>query len=169
MKPAVCAAASLGAAPRPRVASWRADLADEDEVVDLEDHADALGREAERGGVDEQGLDDGARAHAADGAALDVDARVGLAAAVALAQAPGQHTGDSTSLQRGRSARARSGKSVRASTPFREMIARPKISRNEWKTAEKGAFEVGNVALLCCPGRLVTTSMGFRPAFSASV
>jgi len=31
------------------------------------------------------------------------------------------------------------------------MIARPKISRNEWKTAEIGAFEVGNFALLCCP------------------
>ncbi|KAK7237201.1 hypothetical protein SO694_0009702 [Aureococcus anophagefferens] len=33
------------------------------------------------------------------------------------------------------------------------MIARPKISRNEWKTAEIGAFEVGNFALFCCPGR----------------
>ena len=33
------------------------------------------------------------------------------------------------------------------------MIARPKTSRNEWKTAEIGAFEVGNFALLCCPGR----------------
>ena len=32
------------------------------------------------------------------------------------------------------------------------MIARPKISRNEWKTAEIGASEVGNVALLSCPG-----------------
>ena len=32
------------------------------------------------------------------------------------------------------------------------MIARPKISRNEWKTAEIGAFEVGNFALFCCPG-----------------
>ena len=32
------------------------------------------------------------------------------------------------------------------------MIARPKISQNEWKTAEIGAFEVGNFALLCCPG-----------------
>ena len=31
------------------------------------------------------------------------------------------------------------------------MIARPKISRNEWKTAEIGAFEVGNFALLSCP------------------
>ena len=33
------------------------------------------------------------------------------------------------------------------------MIARPKISRNEWKTAEIGAFEVGNVALFSCPAR----------------
>ena len=32
------------------------------------------------------------------------------------------------------------------------MIARPKISRNEWRTAEIGAFEVGNFALLSCPG-----------------
>ncbi len=67
--------------------------------------------------------------------------------------APGQHKGDSTSLQRECSARARSGKSIHASRPFREMIARPKISRNEWKTAEIGAFEVGNFALFCCPVR----------------
>ncbi|KAH8071673.1 hypothetical protein JL721_4174 [Aureococcus anophagefferens] len=32
------------------------------------------------------------------------------------------------------------------------MIARPKISRNEWKTAEIGAFDVGNVAPFSCPG-----------------
>ena len=64
----------------------------------------------------------------------------------------GQDKRDSTSLQRERSARARSGKSIHASRPSREMIARPKISRNEWKTAERGAFEVGHVALLCCPG-----------------
>ena len=43
---------------------------------------------------------------------------------------------DSTSLQRECSARARSGKSIHAARPSREMIARPKISRNEWKTAE---------------------------------
>ena len=43
-------------------------------------------------------------------------------------------------------------KSIHASRPFREMIARPKISRIEWKTAEIGAFEVGNFALFCCPG-----------------
>ena len=49
---------------------------------------------------------------------------------------PWQDKGDSTSLQRECSARARSGKSIYASRPFRNMIARPKISQNEWKTAE---------------------------------
>ena len=44
---------------------------------------------------------------------------------------------------------------MHASRPFREMIARPKISRNEWKTAEIGAFEVGNFALFSCPGERV--------------
>jgi hypothetical protein len=53
-----------------------------------------------------------------------------------LDAAPGQQKGDSTSLQRECSARARSGISIYASRPFREMIARPKVSRNEWKTAE---------------------------------
>ena len=48
----------------------------------------------------------------------------------------GQHKGDSTSLQLECSARARSGNSIHASRPFREMIARPRISQNEWKTAE---------------------------------
>jgi len=33
------------------------------------------------------------------------------------------------------------------------MIARPKISRNERKTTERGAFEVGNFAPFSCPGR----------------
>ena len=32
------------------------------------------------------------------------------------------------------------------------MIARPKISRDEWKTTEIGGSEVGNFALLSCPG-----------------
>ena len=32
------------------------------------------------------------------------------------------------------------------------MIARPNISRNERKTTERGAFEVGNFAPFCCPG-----------------
>ena len=31
------------------------------------------------------------------------------------------------------------------------MIARPKISQNEWKTTAIGAFEVGNFALFSCP------------------
>ena len=31
------------------------------------------------------------------------------------------------------------------------MIARPKVSRNEWTTAERGAFEVGHVALFSRP------------------
>ena len=77
---------------------------------------------------------------------------------------PGQQKGDSTSLQRECSARARSGKSIHASRPFREMIARPKISRNEWKTAEKGAFEVGNFALLSCPGSDVAMAVFRRSA-----
>jgi hypothetical protein len=33
------------------------------------------------------------------------------------------------------------------------MIARPKISRNERKTTEIGACEVGNFAPFCCPGK----------------
>ena len=33
------------------------------------------------------------------------------------------------------------------------MIARPKISRNEWQTTEIGAFEVGIVAPFSCPAR----------------
>ena len=33
------------------------------------------------------------------------------------------------------------------------MIARPKVSRNKRKATEIGAFEVGNFALLSCPGR----------------
>ena len=49
---------------------------------------------------------------------------------------PGQHKGDSTSLQRECAARAHYEKHIHASRPSREMIARPKISRNEWKTAE---------------------------------
>ena len=69
----------------------------------------------------------------------------------AAACLPGQDKRDSTSLQRECSARARSKNSIYASRPFREMIARPKISRNERKTTEKGAFEVGNFALFCCP------------------
>jgi hypothetical protein len=71
-----------------------------------------------------------------------------------LATSPcaGQEKGDSTSLQRECFARARSRKSVRASRALREMIARPKISRNEWRSAEKGAFEIENFAPFSCPG-----------------
>ena len=68
----------------------------------------------------------------------------------------GQEKGDSTSLQHECSARARFGKSTHASRPFREMIARPKISRNERKTTEIKAFEVGNFAPFSCPGPLRT-------------
>ena len=53
-----------------------------------------------------------------------------------LRLAPGQEKGDSTSLQRGLSARARSKERRTRSRPFREMITRPKISQNEWKTTE---------------------------------
>ena len=49
---------------------------------------------------------------------------------------PGQEKGDSTSLQRGRSARARSEERRSRSRPFQEMITRPKVSQNEWKTTE---------------------------------
>ena len=51
----------------------------------------------------------------------------------------GQQKGDARSLQRECSARARSGKSIHASRPSREMIARREISRSEWKTTERGA------------------------------
>jgi len=43
------------------------------------------------------------------------------------------------------SARAHSRKTnVDASRPLRTMVARPKISQNEWKTTELGAFEGGH-------------------------
>ena len=65
---------------------------------------------------------------------------------------PGQEKGDSTSLQHECSARARFGNSTHASRALREMIARLKVSRNERKTTEIGAFEVGNFAPFSCPG-----------------
>ncbi|KAH8059541.1 intracellular chloride channel [Aureococcus anophagefferens] len=55
----------------------------------------------------------------------------------------GQETSDSISIQHECSARARSGKSIHASKALPEMIARPKISRNERKTTEIGASKVG--------------------------
>ena len=80
------------------------------------------------------------RALAAVAALLAAFIRARLAALEFAADAappvPGQDKGDSTSLQRECSARASSGKSIHASRPFREMIARPKISQNEWKPAE---------------------------------
>ena len=48
----------------------------------------------------------------------------------------GQEKSASISLQHECSARARAGKSIHASRALREMIARPKISQNEWKTTE---------------------------------
>ena len=42
------------------------------------------------------------------------------------------------------------------------MIARPKISRNERKTTEIGAFEVGNFAPFSCPGWLGSVRGGSR-------
>ena len=75
---------------------------------------------------------------------------------------PGQENGDSTSLQRECSARARFKNSTHASRALREMIARPKISRNEWKTTEIGAFEVGNFAPFSCPGGSSATPASAR-------
>ena len=60
---------------------------------------------------------------------------------------------DSTSLQLEWSARARSGETIHASRTLREMIARPKISRNERRPAERGASKVGRFSLFRCPGR----------------
>ena len=88
---------------------------------------------------------------------------VEAAPADGVASAPGRHQGDSTSLQRERSARARSGKSTHASRALRGMIARPKISRNERKTTERGAFEVGHVAPFCCPGRRRSVATATTP------
>ena len=69
--------------------------------------------------------------------------RVAPSVAFIQTSVAGQQKGDSTSLQRECSARARFGNSTHASRALREMIARPKISRNERKTTERGAFEVG--------------------------
>jgi hypothetical protein len=63
---------------------------------------------------------------------------------------PGQKQGDSSSLQHECSARDRSRERIHASRALREMIARPKVSRNEWKMTERGASKVGNVALFSC-------------------
>jgi hypothetical protein len=90
---------------------------------------------------------------------LEDDHRISYHAfVVASMHRSGQDKGDSTSLQRECSARAGSGTSIHASRALRGMIARPKISRNEWKPAEIGAFEVGNFAPLSCPGTGARTS-----------
>ena len=44
------------------------------------------------------------------------------------------------------------------------MIARPKISRNERKTTEIGAFEVGNFAPFSCPGLLTAAPLAAAAA-----
>ena len=48
------------------------------------------------------------------------------------------------------------------------MIARPKMSRNEWKMTERGAFEVGHVAPFCCPGRCRSSARASRPRSTAA-
>ena len=73
-----------------------------------------------------------------------------------------RETSDSSSLQHESSARARSGKSTHASRALREMIARPKISRNERETTERGAFDVGNFAPFSCPGTTTSSSATAR-------
>ena len=93
----------------------------------------------------------------------DVEKKAG--AVVAGQRRSGRHKGDSTSLQRECSARARSGNSTHASRALRAMIARPNISRNERKTAERGAFEVGHVAPFCRPGAARSST---RPARRAT-
>ena len=74
------------------------------------------------------------------GEGADLGARVDAVDEVARLRVPelepGQEKGDSTSLQRGRSARARSKERRSRSRLFREMTPRPKISQNEWKTTE---------------------------------
>jgi hypothetical protein len=78
----------------------------------------------------------------------------------------GREMGDSSSLQHECSARARAKEFVYASRALREMIARPKISRNDWNTAERGAFEVGNFAPFSRPGTTWTSSTS--PAASSA-
>ena len=65
---------------------------------------------------------------------------------------PGQEKGDSTSLQRGCSRSDVREESIHALSSPREMIARPKMSQNEWKTTEIRASKVGNVSPFSCPG-----------------
>ena len=115
------AAAEVVDSPEHRVARELAELAEQVRALRGEDR-----RVAARARVRRRRTE-GAEAHAR---------RLGRAEHAPELPEPGQDKSDSTSLQRECSARARSGKSIHASRPFREMIARPKISRNEWKTAE---------------------------------
>jgi hypothetical protein len=72
--------------------------------------------------------------------------------------AAGREKRYSTSLQRECFARARFGNSTHASRALREMMARPKISRNERKTTEiEEPFEVGKFARFSCPGPWAST------------
>ena len=56
------------------------------------------------------------------------------------------------SLRREGAARDCSGARIRASSARREIIARPGMSRNERTLTERGALDVGNVALVSRPG-----------------
>jgi tRNA-splicing endonuclease subunit Sen2 len=82
---------------------------------------------------------------------------------------PGQEKSASSSLHHECSRARAFRKSIHASRPFREMIARPKISRNEWKTTEIGAFEVGNFAPFSCPGGgAARRTRGSRPTCAST-
>ena len=56
------------------------------DVVDLEDHAHALGGEGDGRGVDQEGLQDVGLEHVRDAVLLHVDARIGRALRVGLAE-----------------------------------------------------------------------------------
>ena len=70
-----------------------------------------------------------------------------------VAPRPGRERGDSTSLQRGRvRSNARKERIDALSSP-REMIARPKMSQNEWKPTElRGCKKLANVSPFSRPG-----------------
>ena len=57
-----------------------------------------------------------------------------------------------TSLQRGCFRSDIREKCIHALSSPREMIARPKMSQNEWKTTEIQASKVGNFSPFSCPG-----------------
>ena len=72
---------------------------------------------------------------------------------------PGQETGDSTSLPRGCSRGNGRQESIHTLSSPREMIARPKMSQNEWKTTEIRGFKKLEIAhpfpAQAGPGRVV--------------